>query len=272
MKGFFALCVCTALPAFAHQFELPRASLAAKVSQTAGLTEIALEYSSPAVRSRTIFGGVVPFGEVWRTGANACTKISFSKEVQIGSAAVAAGTYCLFTIPNKDRWTFIVNKDSTQFGAFSYKQALDVARVDVRPEPIPPRERMAFIFSGASDDGVRLDLEWDRTRASLPIKLETAAQADKAIQGLERSGWRSYNSAAQWKLDKKDYAAGLRLVDTSLRLNENAQNLWTKAQLLEGQGQTRDARTLAQRALDLGKKDPNFEDGPAIQAALARWR
>ncbi|HEY2030928.1 MAG TPA: DUF2911 domain-containing protein [Myxococcales bacterium] len=272
MKAALALCLCTALPAFAQQFELPRPSLSAKISQTAGLTEIALEYSSPAARGRNVFGGVVPFGEVWRTGANSCTKISFSKDVRIGSAQVPAGTYCLFTLPNKDRWTFIVNKDSTQFGAFTYKQALDVARVDVTPESIPPRERMTFIFTGANDDGVRLDLEWDRTRASLPIKLETAAQADKAIAGLERSGWRSYNSAAQWELDKKDYAAGLRLVETSLKLNENAQNLWTKAQLLEGKGQTQDARSLAQRALDLGKKDPNFEAGPEIQTALARWR
>jgi hypothetical protein len=272
MKAAFALALCTALPAFAQQFELPRASLSAKVSQTAGLTDIALEYSSPAARGRKIFGGVVPYGEVWRTGANTCTKITFSKEVRIGSAQVPAGAYCLFTIPNKDRFTFIVNKDATQFGAFSYKQALDVARVDVTPENIPPRERMTFIFSGASDDGVRLDLEWDRVRASLPIKLETAAQADKAIAGLERNGWRSYDSAAQWELDRKDYAAGLRLADTSLRLNENAQNLWTKAQLLQGQGNTRDARTLAQRALDLGKKDPNFGAAQDIQTALARWR
>lgn len=272
MKAAFALCSCMALPAFAQQFELPRPSLSAKVSQTAGLTDIALEYSSPAVRGRTIFGGVVPFGEVWRTGANSCTKITFSKEVQIGQAAVPAGSYCLFTIPNRDRFTFIVNKDATQFGAFSYKQALDVARVDVKPESIPPRERMAFVFSDATDDAVRLDLEWDRTRASLPIKLETAAQADKAIAGLERTGWRPYNSAAQWELAKRNYAAGLRLVETSLRLNDNAQNLWTKAQLLEAQGRTKEARTLAQRALEMGKQDPNFEGAPEIQAALAKWR
>jgi hypothetical protein len=272
VKALALLGLCASLPAAAQQFELPRPSLAAKVSQTVGLTEIALDYSSPAARGRAIFGGVVPFGQVWRTGANSCTKISFSKEVRIGAASVPAGTYCLFAIPNKDRWTFIVNKDATQWGAYSYKEALDVARVDVTPSVVPPRERMAFIFSDATDDGVRLDLEWDRTRAGLPIQVGTQAQAAQAIAGLERGGWRPYNAAAQWELAKKDYASGLRLVETSLKLNENAQNLWTKAQLLAGSGQGKDARALAQRALELGKKDPNFEAAPEIQEALAKWK
>ena len=266
-----AAVVCLAQPALAQQLDLPRPSLAAKVSQTAGMTEISLEYSSPAVRGRQIFGGVVPFGEVWRTGANSCTKITFSKEVRIGNAPVPAGAYCLFTIPKKDRWTFIVNKDATQWGAFSYKEALDVARVEVTPETLPaPRERMAFIFSGADDEGVKLDLEWDRTRASLPIQLLTDKQAQAAIQSFERGGWRPWNSAALWELSKKDYSAGLRLVETSLRLAETPQNLWTKAQLLAGTGQTKEAHAVAQKALDLGKKDPNFEGAPEITAALAK--
>jgi DUF2911 family protein len=272
MKMAATACLFLALPALGQQFELPRPSLAAKISQTAGLTEIAVDYSSPAARGRTVFGGVVPFGEVWRSGANSCTKITFSNEVQIGTTAVQPGTYCLFTIPRKDRWTFIVNKDSAQWGAYGYKEALDAARADVKPETIPPRERLAYVFTDASDDGVRLDLEWERTRASLPIRLGTSAQAAAAIAGLERSGWRPYNSAAQWELQRKDYAAGLRLVETSLRLNENATNAWTKAQLLAASGDGKDARAMAQRAMDLGKKDPNFEDGPEIQAALAKWR
>jgi hypothetical protein len=261
-----------ALPALGQQLDLPKPSLAAKVSQVAGVTEISLDYSSPAARGRPVFGGVVPFGEVWRSGANACTKITFGKEVTVGSGNVPAGTYCLFTIPRKDKWTFIVNKDSTQWGAYGYKDSLDVARVEVTPETIPARERLAFVFSNASDDGVRLDLEWDKTRASLPIKLGTDKQAAAAIAGLERSGWRPYNSAAQWELAKKDYAAGLRLVDLSLKLHEDASNLWTRAQLLAGNGQKAEARATAQKALELGKKNANFEEGGEIQAALATWR
>jgi Protein of unknown function (DUF2911) len=271
LQALSAAALLLALPAFAQQLDLPKPSLAAKVSQVAGVTEISLEYSSPAVRGRDVFGSVVPFGEVWRSGANSCTKITFSKEVQIGGRSVPAGTYCLFTVPRKDKWTFIINKDATQWGAFQYKDSLDVARMEVTPEAIPPRERLVYIFSGASDDGVRLDLEWDRTRASLPIRLGTAAQAASAIAGLERSGWRPYNSAAQWELQRKDYATGLRLVETSLKLHEDPSNLWTKAQLLAGNGQTRDARTVASRALELGKKDANFEARPEVEEALAKW-
>jgi Protein of unknown function (DUF2911) len=266
-----ALCL-VALPAFAQQLDLPKPSLAAKISQTVGVTEISLDYASPAARGRQVFGSVVPFGEVWRSGANSCTKITFSKDVTVGTTAVPAGTYCLFTIPRKEKWTFIINKDSTQWGAYTYKDSLDVARTEVTPESIPARERLAFIFSDASDDGVKLDLEWDKTRASLPIKVSTDKQAAAAIAGLERNGWRQYNAAAQWELSKKEYAAGLRLVETSLKLHEDSANLWTKAQLLAANGQTRDARTLGQKALDLGKKDPNFEGAAEMEASLAKWK
>lgn len=269
-----ALCLAAfALPAAAQQLELPRPSLTAKVSQTVGLTEVSVDYSSPAARGRAIFGGLVPFGQVWRTGANSATKIAFSKDVQIGGKTVAAGTYALFTIPDKHRWTFIVNRDAGQFGAFSYKQSEDVVRVEVKPEVAPMRERMAFIFSDTTDDGTRLDLEWERTRASLPIKVATAEQVAASIGALERGGWRPWAAAANYLLGRKDYDAGLRLVDTSLRLNENWQNLWTKAQLLAGQGKTHEARTLAERVQALGSKDAaNFLAADDVKKALAEWK
>jgi hypothetical protein len=268
-----ALAVCLfALPVAAQQLDIPKPSLAAKISQTVGVTDISLDYSSPAARGRPVFGQVVPFGEVWRSGANSCTKITFSREVTVGTSSVPSGTYCLFAIPRKDKWTFIINKDSTQWGAYTYKDSLDVARAEVTPESIPGRERLAFIFSDANDDGVKLDLEWDKTRASLPIKVGTDKQAAAAVASLERNGWRYYNAAAQWELSKKDYTAGLRLAETSLRLHEESANLWTKAQLLAGNGQTKDARTLGQKALEMGKKEPNFEGTTEMEQALAKWK
>jgi hypothetical protein len=268
----FAALAFAALPAAAQQLEVPRPSLGAKVSQVAGLTEISLDYSSPAARGRTVFGGLVPFGQVWRTGANAATKITFSKEVQIGGKALPAGTYALFTIPDKDRWTFIVNKDSNQFGAFQYKQAEDVLRVEAKPEAIPPRERMTFLFSDTTDEGTRLDLEWDRTRASLPIRVSTDQQVTLSIANLERTGWRPYNSAANWLLQKKDYEGAARLAEESLKLREEWGNVWTKAQILAAQGKFREARPLAERAQALGAKDPNFFAAEEVKKALAEWK
>ncbi len=269
------LLLFAALPVAAQQLELPRPSLGAKVSQTVGVTEISLDYSSPAARGRDVFGSVVPFGEVWRTGANAATRITFSKDVQIGGKTVAAGTYALFTIPNKQAWIFIINRDANQFGAFSYKMGEDVVRVEVKPEPVAPRERMTFLFNDSTDDGTRLTLEWDRTRASLPIRVNTEQQVMAAIATLEKTGWRPWNQAAAYMLQKKDkdFDAGLRLVDQSLKLSEQWNNTWTKAQLLAGKGLLREARAAAERAQQLGAKDPeNFNAAAEVKKALSEWK
>jgi hypothetical protein len=157
-------------PATEKKEEKPRPSPAASVSQTVSLTKISIDYSSPAVKGREIFGKLVPYGQVWRTGANEATRITFSNDVTVGGTKLAAGTYGLFTLPTESGWTFIFNKTSKQWGAYEYKQADDVARVPAaRPEAIPARERMTFIFSDTNELNTRLDLEWDKTRVSLPI-------------------------------------------------------------------------------------------------------
>jgi hypothetical protein len=268
-----ALLMFVAVPAFAQQLELPRPSLAAKVSQTVGLTEISVDYSSPAARGRAVFGNVVPFGQVWRTGANGATRLTFSKDVQIGGKTVPAGSYALFTIPGKDAWTFIVNRDFNQFGAFSYKESEDVVRLEVKPEATAQRERMTFLFSETTDDATRLDLEWERTRVSLPIRVGTGEQAMAAIGALERTGWRPWNQAAAYLLQRKDYDGGLRLVDQSIKLSEQWSNVWTRAQLLFGKGQVREARAAAERAQQLGAKDPqSFNAAADVKKALAEWK
>jgi hypothetical protein len=169
-----AAAATTPAPAAEKKEEKPRPSPAATVTQVVGLTKITVEYSSPAVRGRQIYGGqVVPYGQVWRTGANEATRITFSNEVQVAGTSLPAGTYGLFSIPGEKAWTFILSKDAKQWGAYEYKQADDVARVPAgAPEAIPPRERLVFIFSNTTDDGsTRLDLEWEKTRVSLPIKV-----------------------------------------------------------------------------------------------------
>jgi hypothetical protein len=272
MKTLVAALMLLATPVLAQQLDLPRPSLSAKVSQTAGLTDVTVDYSSPAVRGRQVFGGLVPYGEVWRTGANTATRITFSKEVVVGSAALPAGTYALFTIPGRDRWTFIVNKDAEQWGAYQYRQGSDVVRVDVTPQAIPHRERMAFVFSDASDEGVRLDLEWDKTRVSLPIKVGTAAQALASITALEKNGWRTYNNAAQYLLDHNDGERGLKLAEISIRLHDDALNEWTKARILHAQNKSSEARAALTRAQELASKDPNDETAQSVKKALGEWK
>src|SRR5262249_32105462 len=223
--------------ALAQQLDLPRPSPLGKVSQVVGLTEVAVEYSSPAVRGRKIFGEVVPYDKLWRTGANPATKITFSRDVTVAGKPVAAGTYAIFTIPGKNEWTVILNKNPNQGGTDNYKQELDALRFTAKPKSIPHREHLAFTFSNFDDTSASLELEWDKLRVTIPIKVDTDKQAANAVAGIEDNIWRMYNAAARYELDQhKDFDAGLRLVDKSIAAKEDWFNTWTKAQLLAAKG------------------------------------
>ena len=262
-----------ALPAMAQQLQLPQPSPLARAMQTVGLTEITIEYSSPGAKGRQIFGGVVPFGKLWRTGANSATRITFSKDVEIGGTKVPAGSYSIFTIPEKDSWTFIVNKNE-KAGTDEYKQAEDVVRVSAKPQTEQKREHLTFVFADTTDAGTTLDLEWDTLGVGLPIKAFTDEQVTAAIASLEKNSWRPLGNAARYMLDtKKDYAAGLKLIDQSIALDQNWSNLWLKARLLNAAGKKDEARKLAERVQQLGEKaGPAFFAAEDVKKALAEWR
>src|SRR6476659_3580953 len=149
------LCAAAALAAspavLAQQVDFPRPSPNASVSQMVGITEITLHYSRPGVKNRKIWGGLVPYGEVWRTGANENTTISFSTPVKIDGHELAAGTYGLQTIPTASDWTVIFSKDAELWGAFDYKQEHDALRIQATPRPADMQERMSFDFTDLTD-------------------------------------------------------------------------------------------------------------------------
>lgn len=260
--------------ASAQPLELPRPSPSAKVSQTVGLTEISVEYSSPAVKGRKIWGGLLPAGELWRTGANSATKITFSKDVTVADKPVPAGTYAIFTIPTPTSWTVILNKNANQGGTDQYKQDLDQVRFTAKPVPVPHRERLTFIFEGTTDAATSLDLEWEKVRVAIPIKAATDAQVAANIKTYEERMWSPLNSAARHMLEtKKDYDQGLKLVDKSLAIKEEWFNLWTKAQLLGAKGKAAEACPLAQKAKTLGDQNPNgFFFAAEVKKAITDWK
>jgi hypothetical protein len=256
------------------QVELPRPSPSAKVSQVVGLTEITVDYSSPAVHGRKIFGGLLPEGQLWRTGANAATKISFSRDATVASHPVPAGSYSLFSIPGRSEWTVILNKNPTA-SANEYKQAEDLLRFTAKPRSAPKREHLTFLFSEFDNAGATLDLEWDTVRVSIPIKVDTDKQALAAISNIENSQWRQYNQAARYMLEqKKDYDAGLKLVEKSLAIHEDWQNLWTKAALLASMGDYKRALPLAEKAKTLGEALPSqqFFFATDVRKAVSDWK
>jgi hypothetical protein len=256
------------------QLDLPRPSPNAKVSQVIGLTDVTVEYSSPAVKGRKIWGGLVPHDKMWRTGANAATKITFSRDVTFGGQPVPAGSYALFTIPNRGAWTVILNKKADQSGTGSeYKPELDQVRFKVQPKSAPMRERMTFLFSDFTDDKGQLDLEWEKLRLSIPIKVDTEAQAMANIAKTLDGTWRSYALAARYVAEtKKDYDTALRYADQSVALKEDWFNLWIKATIVAAKGNHKDAIAIGEKAYALGKKAEVFFLEPEIKKTLAEWK
>jgi hypothetical protein len=166
-----ALGILLALPATAQERanEEVRASPNAVVGQTIGMTDVLVTYGRPSVRDREIYGGLVPYDAVWRTGANEATTITFSDDVMIEGQPLAAGTYSLFTIPGEDEWTVIFNSVANQWGAYDYDEASDVLRVSVEPEEADFSELMTFSFDEVEENEGELVLHWDETAVPLTI-------------------------------------------------------------------------------------------------------
>lgn len=148
-----------------------RRSPNAVVGQTIGTTQVTITYGRPSVRERDLFGTLVPFDAVWRTGADEATTITFTRDVRVEGESVAAGTYGLFTIPRESgAWTVILNQTANQWGAYRYDSSLDVLRVDVTPEKGPHMEQMIFLFETVEGPSGKAVLHWKDVR--LPFRIE----------------------------------------------------------------------------------------------------
>jgi len=268
-----ALVAGTAVAQQPTQLDLPRPSPYATFKQTVGITDITIAYSSPAVRGRTIWGNVVPYDVLWRAGANECTRLTLSTAATIGGKAVAAGTYALFFLPTKAGWTFILNKDTSLNGTDGYKEAEDVLRIPAVTTAIPLRERLAYGVLDFTDAAGTLAMEWDTLRVSVKFEVPTRATVLSQIRALKTDEWQPYNRAARYLLDAKiEPAYAMELVNTSIKLKEDWQNDWTKAQLLAAAGDTKQALAMAQRAQELGKKSKNFFFSDEVAKAISDWK
>lgn len=268
-----ALLLVSATAAFA-QPELPSASPAASVSQRVGLTDVSVEYSSPAVKGRKIWGGLVPYNKPWRTGANAATKVTFSRDVTFGGKSVPAGTYSLVTLPTAKGWTVVLSKELGFFsGGKPYDAKHDVVRVQAATSKIPHRERFTVLFANTTDDKTSLDLEWEKLRVSVPIAVDTAAHAQANIAAAVGGAWRPHLNAARYVAETtKDYDTALKYADTSIAIESTWFNNWIKADILAKKGNYTEAHKYAQVAWDLGQKDKNFFFKSAVEKALVEWK
>jgi len=257
-----------------QQPELPAPSPKATVSQRVGLTDVSVEYSSPAAKGRKIWGDLVPMDKPWRTGANAATKITFSKDVKVGGKAVPAGSYAIVTHPTAKGWSVALNKDTTIFSGGEYDAKKDLIRVPLTSTEIPLRERMTFIFSNTTNTSTSLDLEWEKVRLSLPIETDTNAQVAANIKSAVDNAWRAHSNSARYLAENGgDLAQALKYADLSIGIQSTWFNNWIRADILKRQNNIVEARKSAQIAWDLGQKDAKsffFKD--QVEKALKEWK
>ena len=181
--------------------EFPQASPSALVRDTVGLTTVEIEYARPGMKDRKIFGGLVAYGDVWRTGANAATKITFSSDVKFGGNAVPKGTYALFTIPGESEWTVILNKNFGQWGSYGYEAKDDVASVKVKPTMLTaPVETLTIGMAHMRDSSAQLALTWEKTRVAVPIETDLVAMLVPKIEAamMAEDGKKPYLAAAMF--------------------------------------------------------------------------
>jgi predicted S18 family serine protease len=265
-------------PAAYAQLKLPRVSQKASVSQTVGLTDVTITYSRPGVKGRVIWGGLVPYDEVWRTGANEATAITFSQDVTINGKPLPAGTYSLHTIPRKTAWTLIFNKKADQWGSYEYDASQDALRIEVQPVTGPDREWMEFSFADVQRDSATVELAWEKLRVPFRIETQTTKQAlaniRQALAG-EVKEWNVPYSAASFAFNANldNRAEMMRWIDQSLSLKETFWNLRLKAAMLEKEGQKKDAIAVAEKAVTIGKANKDNESEVArTEKQVAEWK
>jgi hypothetical protein len=191
---------------------IPEASPTQTIIQDFGLGKITITYSRPSVKGRVIFGGINPYGQVWRTGANAATVISFSENVIMEGHSVPAGSYSLFTIPDKDMWTVILNKTVKQWGAYSYKQADDFLRFQVKPINLDEkRETFTIQFANETTKSSDLHLVWDHTSVIIHLQTDDDAQITANIDELMKGNRKAYyfNAIQYYYENNKDMSKAL---------------------------------------------------------------
>jgi hypothetical protein len=250
------------LSAQTPQVNFPAASPACTFKQRVGLTDIEIVYSRPGVKDRTIFGGIVPYGQVWRTGANQATKITFSTPVKLEGMDIPAGTYALFTIPGEKEWTIIINKNATQWGAFQFNEKDDVARFKVTPVTLAETiETFTIEFNHIRDESAVLNLVWDKTVVPIHLEVDVSGklvpqiEAAMAPPGKKSDGF-YFQAATFYYNHDLDQKKALDWVNAGLADNPRIayEMLHLKAQILAKQGDKAGAIAAAKQSSELAIK------------------
>jgi hypothetical protein len=258
-KVFFAFTCLISLATFA-QIKVPAPSTTQTIRQDFGLTAIELTYSRPNIKGRKIFGDLVPYGKMWRTGANAATRIKFGDDVTVGGQAVKAGEYALYTIPNANEWEIILNKGITNGGLSGYKGEEDVIRFKVKPIAASmPVETFTMQFGNIKSSTVDLNIMWDKTVVAIPVTTDVDTKVMGQINDMMHKDNRPYyQSALYYAENGKDLNQAITWFDKAIEQNPKAYWMYhQKANALVKMGKKDQAKQVAQKSMDLAKEQNN---------------
>ena len=289
------------------QLRLPRPSQKASVTQTIGVTDITITYSRPGVKGRKLWGDppadvyakgeatlddqnrrpegmvIVPYGHIWRTGANEATQFVVTDDVMINGSKLPAGSYSLHTIPGKDEWTIIFNGIANQPGSFSYDAAKDALRVKAKPVMVTSdQEWLSFTIDPISDSAAQVNLRWEKLQLPFTVEVKdlpalTVAKARAVVAAAKPDDWQTPYSAANYAKSNqapedaaKWYDQALKAIDMQLKVKEDFGNMSRKANTLLNAGRTAEGITAGERAVELGKAEK--ADTSALEKRIAEAR
>ena len=297
-----ALLVCSSVSIAMAQVTTPRPSQKATVMQRIGVTDVTITYSRPAVKGRKIFGDatpeqaakqtgeatlddqnvrpkdavIVPWGHVWRTGANEATTFVVTDDVVINGQKLAAGSYSLHTIPNKDDWTIVFNGTANQWGSFKYDPAKDTLRVRTKPQWLDQsQELLEYSFDPVTENSAQVNIRWEKVNVPFTIVVPdvnatTLAHLKATVSSAKPDDWRTPLQAGNWVLTNNTpngAALGMEWLDQSIKIKETFQNLSAKANALYRAGKKEEAFALGEQAIQKGKADK--VDTAAFEKRLA---
>jgi Protein of unknown function (DUF2911)/Tetratricopeptide repeat len=250
--------------------DLPRQSQHAVIVQRIGITDITVNYHRPLVNSRQIWGKVVPYGEVWRAGANENTTVTFTDPVTIEGQPLDKGTYGLHMIPGENQWTVIFSKMSSAWGSFSYKQDEDALRVTVKPQTADFHDALTYDFDDVKPDSAVITLRWEKVAVPFKVAVKVndilEASVPRQLRGLNQYYWESWDDVATYYLTSKiNLDEALKDEEHSIKTEERFDNLLTKSQILEAMGRKDDATTTRNKALEKGSAQQLYFYGRQLQ-------
>jgi hypothetical protein len=243
-------------PAQSFTLDLPLQSQEARISQRIGITDVTIKYHRPLVNDRKVWDGLVPYGKVWRAGANINTTITFSDPVQIEGKPLDKGTYGLHMIPNADEWTIVFSKNSTSWGSFTYDEKEDALRVTVKPKAADMHNALTYDFDDLQKDSAVVELEWEKVAVPFKVSVDVhdvvEASLKKQLRNLSQYTWMSWDNAANYLLaEKVNMDEALTYANKGIENEDRYETEMTKSQVLKALNRKDEATVAEKKALEM---------------------